>query len=142
MKAFAFPLLLLSTISLIAPAGCVERELFIQTNPPAAEVWINGRLEGDSPLTLPFNYYGCRDVELRKEGYRAQRTHLELSSPWYQHFPFDFFFDVLWPGTLTDRHEILFELEPYMPKDIHDRDQILERAQNIKLKHLPSDDEE
>jgi hypothetical protein len=117
----------------LASMGCVERELFIRSDPPAATVWLSGQERGKTPITIPFDYYGDRLLELRLRGYKVKRTIVSASPPWYQIFPLDFFFDVLWPGTLKDTQVFDFDLAPYAPEDLSEKPAILERA--LKLRH-------
>ena len=115
----------------LCPA-CVERKLFIRSDPPGAEVCLSGRKAGQTPLTVPFDYYGTRDVEMRLDGCKAVRKHVEVPAPWYQYFPLDLFTDLLWPGTIEDVHEVFFVLEPYSAGDLGDRPGILERADRLR----------
>jgi hypothetical protein len=128
----------ISTLSIVAClvlfTGCVERKLFIHSEPTDAEVWLNGRAAGKTPLEISFNYYGTRDVELRLKGHKAVHGHVEVPAPWYQYFPFDFFTDLLWPWTIQDEHEADFVLEPYTPEDLDPaaRERILEHADALR----------
>lgn len=86
-------------------SGCVERTLMLRTDPPQAEVWVDGRHRGTTPVAVPFESYGTREVVARKPGHVPARVEVELSPPWWQLPPFDLFTDLLWPGTIEDRHE-------------------------------------
>lgn len=85
--------------------GCVERTLILRTDPPAAEVWVDGRHQGRTPVEVPFESYGTRIVVARKPGHVPARVEVEVPAPWWQFPPFDLFADLLWPGTIEDRHE-------------------------------------
>jgi len=94
-------------------AGCVERELTIATEPPAAVVWLNDEEIGVTPVTVNFNWYGDYTVRIEKQGYDILNTHQLLKRPAHDVFPLDFFAEVLWPGTIEDSYTWTFDLEPY-----------------------------
>ena len=98
-------------------AGCVEREIHVDSEPPGAEVWIDGRHAGTTPLKEPFTFYGARGLELRRPGHVPVRQTLKVKAPWYQIIPLDFFFEHLWPGTLRDVHEVKIVMEPAREMD-------------------------
>ena len=111
--------LLLIPLLLIC-SGCVERALVIRTQPVGARVFIDGIDVGTSPVRVPFDFYGTRDILVRmeedeKRGERSLapvRRIVKLSPPWYQRFPIDFVSENLWPGTLNVIHEEIFVLKP------------------------------
>ena len=121
---------------LIVLSGCVERELFIHTDPPAASMNLDGRDYGETPVAIPFHYYGTRALELRLEGHRVKRTLIAVEEPWYQYFPLDLFFDVLWPFTIKDNQVFFIELEPVPEHEPVDRAEILERAGKLRNETL------
>ncbi len=111
----------LSLISLILLcSGCVERALVIRSEPVGAKVFIDGIDAGTTPVRVPFDFYGTRDVLVRmeedeKRGERSLspiRRIVKLTPPWYQRFPLDFISENLWPGKLTVIHEEVFVMEP------------------------------
>jgi hypothetical protein len=118
---------LLSSVFLIA--GCVERRLTINTEPQAALVILNDEEIGVSPVTVTFQWYGDYWVRLSKEGYETQNTHRELKAPWYDHSPFDFFAQILYPGRIVDSYEWTFELSPQKQPT---REELIETAEELK----------
>jgi hypothetical protein len=130
-------ILLALLFSLIVLPGCVERSLSIRTSPPGATVFVDGIDVGKSPVTIPFDHYGTWDVVVRmeeneKRGERSlapQRRQVHLSPPWYQRFPIDFVFDVLWPGNIQVSFEESFVLEP------QDLDALSERFRATAREH-------
>lgn len=83
--------------ALLGLAGCVQREISIDSQPQGALVYLNGDEAGRTPLTKEFLWYGTYDVVLRKEGYQPIRTKQPVIAPWWQWPPFDLFaelFDV------------------------------------------------
>ncbi len=82
--------------------GCVERRLTINTKPQGAVVALNDEEIGESPVTVNFNWYGDYCVRISKEGYETLNTHRDLKGPWYDHFPFDFFAQIVNPKRIVD----------------------------------------
>jgi hypothetical protein len=105
-------ILVVSLMLLPAMNGCVERELTINTKPQDALVVLNDEEIGPSPVTTNFNWYGDYCIRISKEGYETLNTNRELKAPWYDHFPFDFFVQVVYPGRIVDSYEWTFELSP------------------------------
>jgi len=110
-------------------AGCVERRLTINTSPQDALVVLNDEEIGQSPVTVPFNWYGDYNVRVSKEGYETLKTHRRLKSPWYDKFPWDFFAQVVNPRRIVDSYEWTFELAP---KEQPDREELIQRAGQLK----------
>jgi hypothetical protein len=101
-----------SLLLLAVLAGCVERELTINTRPRGAVVALNDEEIGVSPVTVNFKWYGDYCVRISKEGYETLNTHRKLKGPWYDHFPFDFFAQIVNPNRIVDSYEWMFELSP------------------------------
>jgi hypothetical protein len=118
---------ILSAVSI--SAGCLERQLTIKTNPSAAIVELNDEEIGVSPVTVNFNWYGDYSVRISKEGYETLKTHRQLKAPWYDHFPFDFFANILSAKNAVDKYEWNFELEP--KKEVN-REQLIKDAIDLK----------
>lgn len=110
-------------------AGCVERELTINTKPQGALVTLNDEEIGISPVTTNFNWYGDYCVRISKEGYETLNTHRELKGPWYDHFPFDFFAEIVNPSRIVDSYEWTFELSPQQPIS---PDKLIQNAEELK----------
>ena len=118
-----------SLLVLIALAGCVERKLKINTKPQGALVTLNDEEIGESPVTVNFNWYGDYCVRISKEGYETLNTHRELKGPWYDHFPFDFFAQIVNPNRIIDSYEWTFELSS---KRQISRDELIRNANELK----------
>ncbi len=110
-------------------AGCVERRLTINTQPPGATVILNDQEIGTSPVTVPFNWYGDYWVRISKEGCETLNTHRKLKAPLHDYPPFDFFVQVLYPGRIVDAYEWTFELAP---KQYPTREELIEEAEAMK----------
>ena len=127
-------LLLLFCVLLVVAAGCVERNLTINTNPAGAQVFLNDEEIGVSPVTASFNWYGDYNITIRKQGCETLQTHRKLQAPWYDLFPFDFLTQILYPGRIIDSREWSFELAPQ--KEIS-RQELIEAAERIKDPNAP-----
>ena len=124
-----FPIL--SSVLLLG--GCVERKLTINTEPQGAIVALNDEEIGISPVTIEFNWYGDYNIRIEKQGYETLNTHRELKGPLHDHFPFDFLFEVLWPGRIIDEYEWSFRLTAYEPID---RDELLRASEVMREKAI------
>lgn len=121
--------ILVILIALTTFAGCVERELTINTKPQGAVVALNDEEIGESPVTVNFNWYGDYCVRISKEGYETLNTHRDLKGPWYDHFPFDFFAQIVNPNRIVDSYEWTFELSPRRQIG---RDELIQNARELK----------
>ena len=110
-------------------SGCVERKLTINTEPPGALVILNDEEIGTSPVTVSFEWYGDYWVRISKPGFETLNTHRELKGPWYDHFPFDFFAQIVNPNRIVDSYEWTFELSP---KQQISRDELIQKAQELQ----------
>jgi hypothetical protein len=99
-------------LALALLGGCVERRLLVRTDPPGAEVTVNGEKVGRAPVRWRFDHYGDVLVEVEKTGYEPTQQVVALRSPWYQKPVVDFFADVLVPARIRDEHEVELRLEP------------------------------
>jgi len=122
-------LLAVGLIATLLLAGCVERQLTINTVPQGALVALNDEEIGQSPVTVSFNWYGDYNVRISKPGFETLKTHRELESPWYDAFPFDFFAQILNPDRIVDSYEWTFELAP---QKLPSREELLENADKLQ----------
>ena len=99
-------------LCLLACAACTERRLFVRTDPPGANVKVNGDAIGPSPAVWRFEHYGTVLIEVELEGYEPREKRLDLRVPWWQRPGIDFFADVLLPAKARDDHEITLRLRP------------------------------
>ena len=124
-------LMIVLAVSAALLSGCVERRLTINTKPQGALVVLNDEEIGQSPATVPFNWYGDYNVRISKEGYETLKTHRRLKGPWYDKFPWDFFAQIISPKKIRDSYEWTFDLAPKQPPN---REQLIQRAQDFKEK--------
>lgn len=118
-----------SLASMSLSLGCVRRTMKITTEPPNALVYLNDQEVGRSAVSVDFLWYGDYDVVVRKEGFETLKTHWEVKAPWYQLIPFDFFAEVLWPGSIHDVQTNHFELEP---QTLPTPEELTERATEMR----------
>ena len=110
---------LLIPLPFLLLSGCVERLISVRSDPPGANVLLDGDPVGVTPVEIRYDWYGTRDITLELRGYRSVTRRVGLSPPWWQIFPLDFVTDLLLPFRLTDRTEIQFmmEAEAYGPAE-------------------------
>jgi len=129
-KCNLFGLSVVVLIVILFLAGCVERQLTINTQPQqGALVALNDEEIGTSPVTVSFNWYGDYNVRISKEGFETLKTHRKLKGPWYDKFPFDFFAQILIPKRIVNSYEWTFELSP---KQYPSRKELIEAAEELK----------
>ena len=124
-------LLLWSLSLLLLVSGCVERRIKIVSDPPGAKVLLDGVEKGQTPIEIPFTFYGTREIIIYRDGYQVFSRLETISPPVYQVFPVDFFSELLLPFYLTDEHLFHYILKPHFPADAKKKQELLERAQNF-----------
>ena len=101
---------LLVLLMLVIPAGCLERRVSIESDPPGATVIVNDVELGRTPLEAGFTHYGVYDVRVEKEGFEPLRTTARARTPLHEYppvdlastaMPFTFTTVVPWSFTLT-----------------------------------------
>ncbi|MEM7166473.1 MAG: PEGA domain-containing protein [Planctomycetota bacterium] len=114
----------ISVVATLGTSGCVDRFLLVRSDPPGARVYIDAQAVGTTPVKVPFEHYGSREVLLRHSAqqdgrnvhYKSVAQIVDVKSPWYQWFPLDLAAEFLWPGTITDTHEVTVHLTPQDPE--------------------------
>lgn len=109
--------------------GCVERLITVRSEPAGALVWLGGEEVGNTPVTVPFTWYGTYDVVLRMDGYETVKTQQRVNPPIYQWPGLDLLFETVVPLELVDRHEWEFELAAQQQPD---RQGLIGRAQELR----------
>lgn len=92
--------------------SCVERKFVITSTPAGAEVYIDGKFVGKTPVEVPFFHYGTRAITLRKWGHPKVVKIVRLTPPFYSVFPLDFIAEVLLPYPFQDIRSFHFVLPP------------------------------
>ncbi len=129
---------LLALLWTLTLTGCVERVIYIDTEPSGATVWLNDQEIGSTPLKTGFLFYGDYDVTIRKENYEPIKTHQRTPRPFYEILGLDFITEVLIPFTITDEHKWQFELQPLNS----DKEALLQNALQMSSEHKPVESNE
>lgn len=114
----------------LALAGCVEQTLTITSQPPGAEVWLNGQLAGSTPMTRELEAYGNYDVVVRRDGHDTIKTSRHIKTPWYMLPPLDLVSEVL-PMRIADHRSLDFALAP-TTQQAADPQVMLQRAAEMR----------
>ncbi len=77
--------------------GCVERRYTIRTDPPGAQVIVNGESLGPAPASHNFYYYGKREVTLVMDGYETKTLLQPIDAPWWDNYLTEFFTENMVP---------------------------------------------
>jgi PEGA domain len=109
--------------------GCVERRYTIRTDPPGAQVIVNGEVIGTTPVSRSFTFYGDRTVRLIKEGYATKDIVAPFPAPWFDNLLTEFFTENLVPYTFRDEIEFNYKLEPAVPAEING---VLGRGETVR----------
>ena len=91
--------------------GCVERRIFITSEPAGARVWLNDQEVGETPVEVDFTWFGVYDVRVKKDGFEPLSTTAEAKAPLHEQPGIDFIAMAI-PGTDRTRIEWHFTLEP------------------------------
>ncbi|MDI6733166.1 MAG: PEGA domain-containing protein [Planctomycetota bacterium] len=118
--------------SLCLLIGCAEHRIIITSEPPGANVSIDSKERGLTPLSVPFTFYGNREVAIEREGYQTHKSIISVKPPIFQVFPFDILM-LLIPYPFIDTHTYYFILEKQKGKT--DIKKALERMERLK-EHL------
>lgn len=109
----------LAVVALLAAGtfGCVERRLTITTVPTDAEIFLDGRRVGMSPVTVPFAFYGTREIVARKVGYLPERHRETLVAPYFQESPYDLYYEAMTRDQYLDHRDYNYVLTPVGEQD-------------------------
>ena len=122
---------LLSLVCVVLTSGCIERTVTINTEPEGATVFLNDQEVGQSPLKVPFTWYGDYDIILRKKGYKTVHTHHRVTAPWYELPGLDIITECLIPFTVHDDRVLdTFVLGPAQPPS---KEELLKAATDMKM---------
>ena len=106
--------LLLTACCLLVTTGCVHRSLTIRSEPPGAELIVNGTRLGHTPYTYDFLWYNWYRITLTKDGYERLEDRTLLRAPTYLWIPFDLVMEIL-PYRIRDERELSYTLVPRTP---------------------------
>ncbi|MEC8555391.1 MAG: PEGA domain-containing protein [Planctomycetota bacterium] len=102
----------------------------IRTNPAGASVYVDKKFIGNSPISTSFTYYGTREIEVVRDGFRTEKIFKKMSPPWYQIPPIDFVSEVLWPQEIRDERVVDITM---VPQEIPDSEVLQARAEEFRI---------
>jgi hypothetical protein len=105
-------MIVLLVLGLGMACGCVERRYTVRTDPPGAEVIVNGESIGPAPASHNFYYYGDREITLVMQGYETKTIIQPIKAPWWDNYLTEFFSENLIPFVIRDEQEFAYKLEP------------------------------
>ena len=114
---------------LLTQVGCVHRKLTVHSQPEGALVSVDNQTIGYTPVSMPFTYYGTRDIRVEKDGYKTVKVKQRFLPPWYQIPPFDFFSDNFAFREIRDERQLDFQMEP-APRV--SESQLIDRAEQLR----------
>lgn len=120
--------MLTTLLIVLAAGGCVRRRLTVRTNPPGALVYVDNQEIGYTPVSVPFTYYGTREIRLEKDGFETLTTKQKFKAPWYEWPVIEFFSENLWPGEIRDERVVDFQMFESQHADANFR----ARARNLR----------
>jgi hypothetical protein len=106
-------------------SGCIRRVLMVRSEPEGALVTIDRQTVGQTPVAVPFTYYGTREVRLEKDGYEPLETKERIRAPWYDIAPISF---ITAHFSLRERRDVRQLDYRLTPKSTVDENQLLQRA--------------
>ncbi len=124
---------------IITFSGCVARSLTVKTSPSNALVYIDNELIGESPVTVPFTFYGTRKIMIERKDEDGVLTHErtiafeEINAPVYEVFPLDFFSELVWPFKLKDDQVLSYDLVGLEPLSIKEKQEmVIKNAEELR----------
>lgn len=90
--------------------GCVERRLYVRTDPEKAQFYFNDEKKGETPCSFDFEWYWTHQIRLEKEGFKTVEKTEKIKAPVYMWFPFDLAAELL-PFKIKDYHYLYYKLE-------------------------------
>lgn len=129
MKRNASLCLLLATL---VSAGCVERRLTVRSEPPGALVVLDGQEIGHTPVSVPFDYYGDREIKLVRDGFETRTVRQRIDAPWWQLPGIDFFAEIA-PWHIRDERQVgPHDVYTLSPLRMVPTEELLGRAEDLR----------
>ncbi len=75
-------------------------------------VYVDHQNIGTTPVSANFTYYGTRQFEIIKDGYRTEKFLRRFNPPWYEWPGLDFISESIWPYEKRDERIIDVQLSP------------------------------
>ncbi len=127
VKPTVLILLVMSTVWL---SGCVQRRMIIRSQPEGALVSIDNQQVGQTPVPVPFTYYGTRQIQLQKEGFKTVKVEERIRPKWYDRAPISFFSNHFAFREIRDERILDFQLEPQSQVE---ENILMDRANELRL---------
>ena len=138
IRSFRF---LILVAAIFAFSGCVTRSITVKTNPSNALVYVDDKLIGESPVSMPFTFYGTRKIMIERKDEDGALTHErtivfeKIKAPVYEIFPIDFFSELVWPFKIKDDQVLSYNLVELDPLSIKERQaKMLKNAEELRQK--------
>jgi hypothetical protein len=119
-------LLLLAAVQ----SGCMRRRLTVRTQPPGAAVYVDKQFIGNSPTATSTTYYGTREIDVVRDGYRTEKILRTFNPPWYQLPPLDFISETLYPKKIRDERIVDITM---IPDQLVSSGDLQSRANSLRL---------
>ncbi len=123
--------------ALLALPSCASRVLLIESEPSGAEVVLDGRVVGITPVSVPFRYGGSSEVILLAAGCKPAIVFHDSARFWRDTPPFDAVTDLL-AGSEQQVLRVTLDPEPSLAAWDADKDGLLrglrERAAALKAR--------
>lgn len=120
---------LIALVVCITQGGCIRRVLMVRSDPEGALVTIDRQTVGQTPVAVPFTYYGTREIRLEKDGFETLETKERFRAPWYDTFPISFFTAHF---SLRERRDVRNLDYRLTPKQLVDESELLQRAGQLR----------
>lgn len=109
--------------------GCIRRVLEVRSEPEGALVTIDRQTVGQTPVAVPFTYYGTREIRLEKDGFETLATKERIRAPWYDLPPLSF---LTAHFSLRERRDVRRLDYRLTPKQMFDERELLQRAGELR----------
>ena len=116
-------------ITLFSMAGCVQRRLIIRSYPEGAFVSVDRQPVGYTPVSVPFTYYGTREIHLEKDGFKSINVKERIRPAPHDIFPISLVTNHFWPREIRDERLLEFQLEA---KDQVSENLLMDRANDLR----------
>ncbi|MEZ6049491.1 MAG: PEGA domain-containing protein [Planctomycetaceae bacterium] len=121
--------MLLACLLLTGGSGCVFRRMMIESDPPGALAFVDGKEVGYTPAAVSFLYYGTREIKLVKDGYETLNVMQKVQAPWYQWPGIEFIADNFSPQKVTDRHVFRYSMQR---QQVPPTNELLQRGRSFR----------
>jgi len=95
----------------VSLVGCVQRRMYITSEPVGARVTVNDVEVGITPVEVDFTFYGDYDILLVKDGFEPLRQVRPVKAPVWQIPPFDLAAEAV-PGRTRHEVKLHFVMQP------------------------------